>query len=223
MKKRDLADYTVVVANTQTQGRGQRGSLWASEPGKNLTFSVLKSQLSLPVAQVFDLNVWSSVAVLMTLEKYGLPHLSVKWPNDILSGSRKICGMLIENSFQGDSVGTAVIGIGLNVNQEKFENLPQASSLKQIMGKGFDLDAVLKDIVLEMERSFFKVHSSTSDALWKKYDKALFRKGMPSTFTLPDGLEFEGIIRSVLRDGKLAVDVGKADRNFGFKEVQLKY
>ena len=223
MKKRDLADYTVVVANTQTQGRGQRGSLWASEPGKNLTFSVLKSQLSLPVAQVFDLNVWSSVAVLMTLEKYGLPHLSVKWPNDILSGSRKICGMLIENSFQGDSVGTAVIGIGLNVNQEKFENLPQASSLKQIMGKGFDLDAVLKDIVLEMERSFFKVHNSTLDALWKKYDKALFRKGMPSTFTLPNGLEFEGIIRSVLRDGKLAVDVGKADRNFGFKEVQLKY
>src|SRR5690606_34414076 len=143
----ELEDFTVVVARKQLKGRGQIGTKWESEVGMNLTFSILKNNVDLPVADQFLLNMGVSLAIFDALRQLYVPDLSVKWPNDILSGHFKICGILIENVLSGTMIQTSIIGIGLNVNQLNFGDLSQASSLKLILGRTFDLDELLHSVV----------------------------------------------------------------------------
>src|SRR5690606_23125860 len=139
-----------VVANHQTNGRGQQGAGWDSEPEKNLTFSLLFQDLELPAHEHFKLNATISLTLLGFLEENGLKNLSVKWSNDILSGNFKIAGILIENTLKNGKIKDSIIGIGLNVNQENFPGLLQAASLKSLLGKDFDLDDLLKTLVEEI-------------------------------------------------------------------------
>jgi len=113
----DLKDFTVVSANEQTNGRGQMGTVWESEPSKNLMVSVFKKIDCLAIDQQFYVSMASSLAVLKTLKKIQIPNLSVKWPNDILSDNRKICGVLIESIVRKQQLDAIIVGIGLNVNQ----------------------------------------------------------------------------------------------------------
>src|SRR3970282_291011 len=127
-----LENFTVVTAENQTKGKGQMGSVWDSEVGKNLTMSVfIKDSLS-DVNQIFKLNVGVVLAVVQALETFNIPNLMVKWPNDIMSYNFKIGGILIENSIKSDGTVHSIVGLGINVNQVNFENLPKASSLAVI-------------------------------------------------------------------------------------------
>ncbi|HET8737646.1 MAG TPA: biotin--[acetyl-CoA-carboxylase] ligase, partial [Pricia sp.] len=175
-------DYTVVWAKRQSQGRGQMGSRWQSEPGKNLTFSVLRKGLNLPANQGFVLNVCTSLAIYRALEMLQVPELSIKWPNDILSGTWKLCGILIENKISGNHINTSIIGIGLNVNQLYFNNLHKASSLRILLDRNFNLDALLHEIINQLQMLFLGLQQNGSRALWDAYGKVLFRNGMPSGF-----------------------------------------
>ena len=97
-----LANFTVVVAENQTNGRGQRGANWEVENGKNLTFSVLIKDVLLKVEEVFNLNVIVAVSLFQTLDQLKILNLAIKWPNDILADNRKIGGILIENILKSD-------------------------------------------------------------------------------------------------------------------------
>ena len=141
--ERTLDDFSVVVANHQTNGRGQRGSSWLSEKDKNLTFSVLKRNISIVANQQFLLNILVSLSIVKSLEGFNIPKLAIKWPNDILSDHHKISGILIENLIKNKQIEYAIIGIGLNVNQVKFEGLSKVSSLKNIMPLPVDKDELL--------------------------------------------------------------------------------
>ena len=123
-----LPSGMVLAAVEQTAGRGQRGNTWFSEPGKNLTFSVVLKSLDLPAAEAFRLNCLCSVAVSDFLASYGVSSL-IKWPNDIYAGGRKICGMLLENGLVDGLVAYSVMGIGINVNQTEFPQLANATSM----------------------------------------------------------------------------------------------
>ena len=140
MHSEKLEDFTIVSANQQLNGRGQMGTQWESEAGKNLTFSVLKYFKNYQIQEQFLLNIITSLAVYNTLKNLFIPNLRVKWPNDILSGNFKICGILIENNLKNNIIQSSIIGFGLNVNQLEFGNLKKASSLKKIKGKTFNLD-----------------------------------------------------------------------------------
>ena len=122
-------NFTVVSTESQTQGKGQRGSGWSSEKGKNLTFSVLYNQKAEQLTSLFTLNILVALSVLEALKTFSNLNFSIKWPNDILSENKKIGGILIENTFKNFGEVQSIIGIGLNINQSQFENLPQASSL----------------------------------------------------------------------------------------------
>lgn len=217
-------DYTVITAKRQTQGRGQMGAKWQSESSKNLTFSVLRTHLGLPVGDSFVLNLCVSIAVYTVLKANKVPELSIKWPNDILSGRSKICGILIENSLSGNKINTSIIGIGLNVNQLSFEMLQNVSSLQLLLGKIFDLDVLLHDIVNQLKKVFLGFEQKDADHLWADYEKLLFRKGKPSTFENNDGERFMGFIKGVSKDGKLIVSLEDAVlKTFDLKEVKLLY
>lgn len=127
-----VENQTVVVTKEQTQGRGQVNTKWVSTPGKNLTFSMYVEFKNLKITQQRFLNYACSLSVFEVLDELNIPKLAVKWPNDILSDKKKICGILIETTFKSNTIKSAIIGVGLNVNQENFDvNLPNASSIKK--------------------------------------------------------------------------------------------
>lgn len=224
LRSQETEDYTVITAQRQSQGRGQMGTIWESDIGKNLTFSVLKKNIGLTADKGFVLNVCVSMAIYEVLQKFQVPELAVKWPNDILSGTAKLCGILIENNLLGNQINTSVIGIGLNVNQTSFENLPRVSSLKMLLGGTFNLDGLLEEIVKRMKIIFAAFEENGSATLWDAYEKALFRKGVVATFEKKNGDVFKGIIEGVSNSGKLVVssEDGKKEK-FGLKEVSLHY
>ena len=118
-----VENFTVVVTENQVKGRGQQGSTWESETGKNLIFSVFVAFNSLNISDKKYLNYAVSLAVFEVLQKENIPRIAIKWPNDILSAKLKICGILIENIVKSNKLQGSVIGFGLNVNQKYFRDL----------------------------------------------------------------------------------------------------
>ena len=221
--ERTLDDFSVVVANHQTNGRGQRGSSWLSEKDKNLTFSVLKRNISIVANQQFLLNILVSLSIVKSLEGFNIPKLAIKWPNDILSDHHKISGILIENLIKNKQIEYAIIGIGLNVNQVKFEGLSKVSSLKNIMPLAVDKDELLTKIIDKL-KMYFKLYSENgSEFLNSEYESYLFRKDKPSTFSSHDNSLFTGIIRGVSTSGKLCVQMEDFNKEFDLKELKLIY
>ena len=130
------------------------GTIWDSESSKNLTFSVYKDISQYKLLHPFYISIVTSLALLKTLHFFSITKLSVKWPNDILSENKKICGILIENVVKQNKFHESFIGIGLNVNQTEYKNLPNASSLKIISGRFYDLDEVAHVIIKNLKHYF---------------------------------------------------------------------
>ena len=224
MNSKPVSDYTVVMADVQLKGRGQMGTNWDAEPGKNLTFSVLKKLDKIELPNIFILNICVSLAIYHTLSKLNVPNLKIKWPNDILSGTSKICGILIENMLLGNRVNASVIGIGLNINQTNFKGLPRVSSLRLLLGDHLSLDMVMGSILKDLENTFLFYESNGILQLKKEYDELLFRKDKPSTFQDIQGKMFMGFIRGVSDEGKLVVELeDEITKNFNLKEIKLLY
>ncbi len=214
-------DETVVWTRQQYGGRGQQGAEWRSEAGKNLTFSILKYFKGLEVQQQFVLNIAVSLAIQQALKDLKIPDVSIKWPNDIMSGSRKICGILIENIVKAKEIRVSVIGIGLNVNQEDFGMLERASSLRLITGMSYDLDSLIILIIKHLQSKLRTVTSDTFPTLRTSYEEMLYRIELPSTFVLPDGTKFIGVIRGITNTGRLKVGTEDGLLEFSVKEIRL--
>lgn len=222
--KEPIEDFTAVIAKTQTEGRGQMGTVWTSETSKNLTFSVFKDMVGVKIDQPFCISIATALAIVKTLQDLSISRLSVKWPNDILSANKKICGVLIENVIKGSELNASIIGIGLNVNQSIFKDLPKASSLKALSGKVFDLDELTFEILKNLKDYFSILQSGDYDALKLEYESYLFRKNKPSTFRDAEGTVFSGFIKGVSESGNLQVlledDIKK---EYELKEITLLY
>ena len=221
--KQELENFTVVSAENQTKGKGQMGAVWASETSKNLIMSILVKDFFSDIYQLFNLNIAVSLAVIEVLESVNIPNLSIKWPNDIMSYNKKIGGILIENSIKSDGIIISVVGLGLNVNQTNFENLPKASSLAVICSKQFDKETLLFSIGNAIERNVASWKFSPSD-LWNKYTNNLYKKGIPMPFSDGSKKHFMGIIQGVSAIGKLQILL-EDDRlsEFDIKEIQMLY
>ena len=222
LSNKDVSDSTIVTAKFQTKGKGQLGANWESEDSKNLIFSIYKKDLGIKVKDQFIISIIVSLALIKTLKKNNLPNLRIKWPNDIMSDNKKICGILIENIVKEKHIKHAVIGIGLNVNQTIFDNLPNASSIKKITGNTHNKDEILKELANNINRSFEMIYSSSSEIIFKKYEELLYRINKPSTFKNLKGENFTGFIKGVNKLGKLNVmlDDNKLE-SFDLKEISI--
>ena len=220
----NLENYTVVTAESQTKGKGQMGAKWVSETGKNLTMSVLIKDSVFEIHHIYNLNVAVSLSVLLALEKFKIPKLAIKWPNDIMSDSKKIAGILIENSIKTDGKIVSIIGIGVNVNQVDFLELPKASSLAVIMNTSFDKEAVLFGIIENIKRTLSKLENNESLDLWMDYNSKLFKKGIPMPFESDKKGKFMGIIQDVTGDGRLRILLeDDSIALFDIKQIQMLY
>jgi len=217
-------NFTVVITENQTKGKGQRGNTWTSEPNKNLIFSTLIKEINTLGNSIFDLNIAISISIIEALETFKIPNLNIKWPNDILSEGKKISGILIENTISSQQSISSIIGIGLNVNQTNFENLPKASSLKNIVKKEFNKEELLLEIMNKIKNNLEIISNKNSDILWEKYHSYLFKKNIPSIFELSNSRKFMGIIKKVLRNGKIQILLeNDLLKEFDVKEIKLIY
>jgi len=222
--KNNLQNRTVVVAKHQTKGRGQMGATWNSKGSNNLTFSIFIKGLDLSVEHKFYLSIATSLALLQSLKPLNLRQLHVKWPNDILADNKKIGGILIENILKGQNIAASIIGIGLNVNQQKFKYLPKAISLKNITGVTYDLDFVLSDILKQLDKYLGFITDNKFTALKTEYESSLFRRKKPSTFKNEKGEIFTAYIQGVSNDGKLQLlQEDNLIRTYDLKQIKLLY
>lgn len=224
VRNQSVENFTTVVANSQLKGRGQMGTKWQSEEGKNLVMSTLIKDLELFIDDVFVLNCMISVAVVEALKEVNIPKLSIKWPNDIMSDTKKIAGILIENSIKPDSTFASVVGLGLNVNQEQFIDLPNASSLKLQTGREFDLDDILQKILYQFNYYFQFIVEKKQEILWQMYHDYLFKRQIPVVFQDVNENQFMGIISKVNQRGMLEVLLeDDSIQLFTIKEIKMIY
>ncbi len=221
IKQGPVKNATVVVAHHQKNGRGQLGSTWESEIGKNLTFSLLYRFKSLVLSHQFYLNCAVSLALYDCLLPIVKDKLRIKWPNDIMSDNKKLGGILIENTVKSGLITQSVIGVGLNVNQLQFaDNLPNATSLKAICNQEFDLDVLLQNILNAFADKFKYIENYKFDFLNQAYHKALYNSNVLTQFT--DGKsKFFGKIIGVNLDGMLLLELENGEsKSFINKSIE---
>ena len=219
----ELGHGTIVTTGCQSAGRGQRGNSWESEPGKNLTLSILVRPAGIPAVRQMAISRAVSLAIVDWLDGY-LPDgmtASIKWPNDIYVGDRKICGILIEHALTGTGIDRTIIGVGINVNQEKFlSDAPNPVSLIQLTCREHQLGTMLAEvggqiisrIESEMAASGLLTESEYASRLWRREGFHPYRDA--------DG-EFMAEIAGVAPDGMLTLRRSDGTTSsYAFKEVQ---
>lgn len=218
----ELPSPCLVMAHTQYHGRGQRGNSWESQPGKNFTGSLLFHPQNYEATSQFLLSEAIALSVIDTLQDYGI-RAKVKWPNDIYVGDKKICGILTENIILGKHINRTISGIGINVNQEIFiSDAPNPVSMKNILGKEFDLDQFSCNFANHIEKNLQKVndrdtlHSRFMNVLWR------FDGNFHPFIDRKNGEHISGKIKEVALDGFLTLEIrGKEARQYAFKEIEF--
>ena len=216
----DHQSALAVWAEYQTAGQGCGSNSWESERGKNLTFSVLLHPTEIPADCQFRISEAVSVALCETLDGLlpGEQEVTIKWPNDIYVGDRKICGILIENRLKGSTITDSIVGIGLNVNQREFlSDAPNPVSIYQLTGEETDREALLQAFLEELSKAM----EMEPEALTEAYHHRLYRREGMHRFSDSQG-EFEAKVLNVLDDGRLVLlDAEGKARMYAFKEVQF--
>lgn len=227
-----LSEFTTVWAHIQTDGIGQRGNRWISEPGENLTFSVVLHPTFLPPAHQYELTKamalgvsdWlSELFVQLQTDKIHIDDTAVKikWPNDIYVSGRKICGILTENRIN-TSYETAVCGIGVNVNQIQFgTGAPNATSLAILTGRHYELRKLLTDLLKCLQTRYGQLRSKPGVAtLDRDYLSRLLNLGESHRY-LYRGKEVSAIITGVSQWGLLRLTSSTGEHlECGMKEIE---
>ena len=200
-----------VFAHEQTKGKGQRNKAWVSESGKNLAISVIVEPQVLSLSQSFLLSMATAVAVHRFFSKYAGPETKVKWPNDLYWRDRKAGGILIENIVQGSEWKTAIIGIGININQTQFDDLDtRAVSLKQITGKDYNPVDLAKELCGNLQAAFTLVRKLPTEVA-ELYRKQLYK--LDESVRLKHGTRvFDAVIKDVSTLGELIVEHATEER-----------
>ncbi len=197
-----LVSGTVIMAENQTEGRGQMHRSWDSERGKNLTFSLFLENVSLSVTNQFILSKIMNLGVIKYLSSVGLEG-KIKWPNDILVNGQKICGMLIENQVMGSTIQQSIVGIGLNINQISFRGFA-ATSMKNELGKELDLNKVLDSLLFYLNQAY-DYYRAVPDPLTSDYLDVLSGYRTEMSYEDDQG-QFRGIILGIAESGHLRVE-----------------
>jgi BirA family transcriptional regulator, biotin operon repressor / biotin---[acetyl-CoA-carboxylase] ligase len=194
----DAAPGTVIVADHQTAGRGQYGRVWSESPGTSLLMSVV---LDPPEAfrRAVVLTAWAAVAVAQTMQQFSGKTAVVKWPNDLLVGGKKVCGILIEQRT------TTVVGIGLNLNQtvEDFARagLTTASSIGVLVGTWVDPDRTLAVLLRHLDESYDRMCHGNLLVLEQQWKAHLGLLGRQVCAERTDGVQVFGRLRDLSFDG----------------------
>lgn len=207
-----------VLANAQTQGRGQRSKGWQSEPGMNLLCSMVVEPAELELRHTFVFSMAIALAARAVFNKYAGNETTIKWPNDIMWRDRKAGGILIDNIVQGRQWKFAVVGVGLNINQTHFEDFSRkAVSLKQVTGQQHSIPGIAHELFEQVEAEHLLLQQDPR-AVVARYHEHLYR--IQQTVRLKrDSRIFSAVIKGVAPEGLLIVESGVEER-FAVGEVE---
>jgi BirA family biotin operon repressor/biotin-[acetyl-CoA-carboxylase] ligase len=222
IRKGLLKEGAMILSGKQVAGRGQRGSSWESEPGKNITVSIVLMPVFLDPVKQFELTKISALAVAGCVEEIlgsSIGKVLVKWPNDVLVGEKKIAGILIENVIRENKIVASVIGIGLNVNQESFLTTSSATSLKLLLGIDTDKEKTLEKLCGNLEARYLQLKAGKSEFIHGSYLHYLYRLNEWHLFSNGEK-HFSGRITGVSEQGKLQVEMTSGEiKEFDLKEI----
>lgn len=221
-KNKRFDEGVVVAANTQYAGKGQDKNSWESEPGKNLTISIILQPKFLPVEKQFMLNKIISLSIYDFIKSFEINDTSIKWPNDIYIGNKKVAGVLINNTIKGNSYDYCVVGTGININQVKFTGeAPNPVSLKQKCHKEFDLDKCLNKLCLITENWYNKLKNEEIKEINNSYINSLYRYNKYHKYILR-GKTVIAKITGISEYGKLILQTKNNEiYSCDFKEVKF--
>ncbi len=214
-------DFTSVVAGYQTNGRGQIGNHWESEPGQNLLISTILHPHNLDVSQQFLLSIAATLAVRDTicsaLPDALHPHVKVKWPNDIYVNDQKVSGILVENQLQGRLITQSIIGVGINVNQTKFAYAPNPTSIKLLTNSDTSLYTLTDNFLQALDAHY---HDS-QERLLNNFHLNLYRADNELHPFVDHSGHFQARISHIDPDGRLYLQLAdNTMRSYLFKEVE---
>ena len=215
-------DGDIVRADFQTAGRGQRGHIWQSQAGQNLTFSLVLEPKFLPVTEQFMLLEAVALSLTDFFAELGI-SAAVKWTNDIYVGDSKAVGILIEHSYSAGCLSRTIVGIGINVNQTEFAaDIPNPISLALLTGKQYELNTLLQQFERCFTARYQTLKSGEWEAMHRSYNALLYRRDCRATYALPTGEKFEGTIREVRPTGELMVEHSDGQKcGYLFKEIEF--
>ncbi len=223
LSKNKPPEGTVISTFCQTAGRGQIGSNWESEPGKNIALSIVLYPVFLEARHQFRLNLALSLAVRDFVERHLALEVKIKWPNDIYIGSRKVAGILVQNVLRGEYIRTTVAGIGINVNQSVFRsNPPNPTSFLLETEQTFELYDLIASLCQCAEQRYLQLKSGKIVPLQREYVQHLYRYGEPGPYRrASSGEVFMGTICGIDEAGRLRLGVHGAVETFDLKEIQF--
>jgi BirA family biotin operon repressor/biotin-[acetyl-CoA-carboxylase] ligase len=208
---------TAFFAHHQTAGKGQRGKTWIASKDAHIALSVVTDMSFLLPSEQFQLSVAAALAVYDFFSKYAGDETAIKWPNDLYWRDRKAGGILIENSIKGTRWESAVIGIGININQPSFPpELKNPVSLKQITGKNFDPVALAKELCSCLENRYQDLVNRRFAHMLIDYNELLYKRRQKVRLKKNNAV-FNCVIEGVSASGELQVSGGLG---FQFGEVE---
>lgn len=208
----------VILAENQTNGRGQRGNVWQSESSKNLVFSIYLEHKNLDIHNQEGLTHFTSLAIHSCLSKLKIVS-DIKWPNDILVTHKKIAGILIENQLRGEKIVSSIIGIGLNVLQTEFD-FDNSTSIYLELNHSLDKAKVFELLIQELNNTYTMFLQNAFLELKKTYLSKLWLLGVETTFER-NNLSFKGIIRGTDKYGKLLIEEEGQLKTYDLKEIKF--
>ena len=226
MSAEELPHGYCISADFQTAGHGQATNRWESEDGKNLLFSLLLRPIIIPAAEQFVITELVTLAIINALQDYIRQQITIKWPNDIYVGDKKLCGILIENALCGPTIDTCIVGIGININQELFvSDAPNPVSLKQLNGRDNDRGDILEEIYQNILNYYDYLadnwqNNDIKQSLHYEYMNNLYRRTGYHNYSTHEGEHFRAEIEDIGPQGHLTLRLESGElRTFAFKEV----
>lgn len=211
---------TVILAEKQTHGRGQRGNTWQSSAKNQFTASVYLSTAFLSVHQSIYLNKALALGVVNTISALTNAEVKIKWPNDILVNDQKLGGILIEGNIKNQSLEYVIFGLGINLEQE--ENLPSSTSFEKI-GQKIGAFELLTSLLPRLNEQFERCKQHDFSGIQKDYLSKLWRLNEEQVILGKDGLEYTGKIVDVNEEGNVLIEIGGVVHSFGLQDVKFIY
>ena len=220
-EKEALPHFYSVSTDFQTKGKGQDSNQWESARGQNILLSLLINPDFLLAEDVYQISRWVSVSIVDYLKEKGIKDISIKWPNDVYVGQKKIAGILIQNAMTGDSLTKSMVGIGLNVNQTVFySEAPNPVSIRQLTASIYDVSKeieVLKEILKE---NFLKLQQHPA-SLIQTYHHFLYQLNQWHYYQV-QGETIQGKIQGVNQFGQLILEhQGSGVFEYDIKEIKF--
>ena len=223
---KSVGEFTVICARQQTAGIGQQGSVWAAEPYKNLTFSLILKPTFLAAEEQYRLTMAIALAIAESIDEVFSKFTthnstSIKWPNDIYVGDKKICGTLITNQISGSNLSQSICGIGLNVNQTKFPDwVPNPTSLKLLTGENYQLDTILNTILTNIEKEYTQLKHNDNN-IEVQYVNRLYRLNVEAGY-IYQNQTIRATITGINRFGHLQLNTADGEHiNCALKEIKF--